>query len=122
MTQETKKQKSVLDTATAHFRTKISGDMTHITVPEWGDAKIYFKYSNTLTEESRLLNLAQQGKTVEALVETLITKARKEDGSKMFNIHDKATFMNEVDPSVVIRVCGEMNQSLDSNLEIVEKN
>tara|TARA_R110002074_G_scaffold235368_1_gene407266 strand:- start:352 stop:720 length:369 start_codon:yes stop_codon:yes gene_type:complete len=122
MTQETKKQKSVLDTATAHFRTKISGDMTHITVPEWGDAKIYFKSSNTLTEESRLLNLAQQGKTVEALVETLITKARKEDGSKMFNIHDKATFMNEVDPSVVIRVCGEMNQSLDSNLEIVEKN
>tara|TARA_B100000900_G_scaffold416229_2_gene450337 strand:- start:3661 stop:4029 length:369 start_codon:yes stop_codon:yes gene_type:complete len=122
MTQETKKQKSVLDTATAHFRTKISGDMTHITVPEWGDAKIYFKSSNTLTEESRLLNLAQQGKTVEALVETLITKARKEDGSKMFTIHDKATFMNEVDPSVVIRVCGEMNQSLDSNLEIVEKN
>ncbi len=122
MTQETKKQKSVLDTATAHFRTKISGDMTHITVPEWGDAKIYFKSSNTLTEESRLLNLAQQGKTVEALVETLITKARKEDGSKMFTIHDKATSMNEVDPSVVIRVCGEMNQSLDSNLEIVEKN
>ena len=122
MTQEPKKQKSVLDTATAHFRTKISGDMTHITVPEWGDAKIYFKSSNTLTEESRLLNLAQQGKTVEALVETLITKARKEDGSKMFTIHDKATFMNEVDPSVVIRVCGEMNQSLDSNLEIVEKN
>lgn len=122
MTQETKKQKSVLDTATAHFRTKISGEMTHITVPEWGDAKIYFKSSNTLTEESRLLNLAQQGKTVEALVETLITKARNEDGSKMFNIHNKATFMNEVDPSVVIRVCGEMNQSLDSNLEIVEKN
>jgi len=30
--------------------------------------------------------------------------------------------MNEVDPSVVIRVCGEMNQALDSNLEIVEKN
>ncbi len=122
MTQENTKPKSVLDTATAHFRTKISGDMTHITVPEWGDAKIYFKSSNTLTEESRLLNLAQQGKTVEALVETLITKARKEDGSKMFTIHDKATFMNEVDPSVVIRVCGEMNQALDSNLEIVEKN
>lgn len=120
MTQE--KKKSVLDTATAHFRSKISGEMSHITVPEWGDAKIYFKEANTLTEESRLLNLAQQGKTVEALVETLITKARKEDGTKMFTIHDKATFMNEVDPSVVIRVCGEMNQKLDSNLEIVEKN
>jgi len=117
------KPQSVIQTATAHFRTKISGDMQHIVVPEWGDAKIYFKSSNTLTEESRLLNLAQQGKTVEALVETLITKARKEDGTKMFNIHDKATFMNEVDPTVVIRVCGDMNATLDdSNLEFVEKN
>jgi hypothetical protein len=82
--------------------------------------KIYFKEANTLTEESRLLQLAQQGKTVEALVETLIVKARKEDGTKMFNVHDKVTIMNEVDPSVVIRVCGEMNNN--DNLEIVEKN
>jgi len=121
MTNETK-PKSVIETASAHFRTKISGEMAHIIVPEWDNAKIYFKSSNTLNEESRLLNLAQQGKTVEALVETLIVKARKEDGKKMFNTHDKATFMNEVDPSDVIRICGEMNTQLDSNLEIVEKN
>ena len=96
--------------------------MKHITVPEWDDMKIYFKEANTLNEESRLLNLAQQGKTVEALVETLIVKARKEDGTKMFTIHDKTTIMNEVDPSVVIRICAEINQTIDSNLEIVEKN
>jgi len=118
----TDKAKSNIDKMTAHFRNKISGEMKHITVPEWEDMKIYFKEANTLTEESRLLNLAQQGKTVEALVETLIVKARKDDGTKMFTIHDKTTIMNEVDPSVVIRICGEMNQSLDSNLEIVEKN
>jgi hypothetical protein len=110
----------VLEQATAHFRTKISGDMKHITVPEWGDSKIYFKESNTLQEESRLLELAQKGKTVEALVETLIVKARNEDGTKMFKMTDKPTFMNEVDPSVLIRVCGEMNTS--DELEFVEKN
>jgi hypothetical protein len=114
------KAQSNIDKMTAHFRSKISGEMKHITVPEWDDMKIYFKEANTLTEESRLLQLAQQGKTVEALVETLIVKARKEDGTKMFNMHDKVTIMNEVDPSVVIRVCGEMNNN--DNLEIVEKN
>jgi hypothetical protein len=111
----------VLEKATAHFRNKISGDMKSITVPEWEDAEIFFKEANTLQEESRLLTLAQQGKTVEALVETLITKARNKDGTKMFKMADKPTFMNEVDPTVLIRVCSEMN-SVDSNMEIVEKN
>jgi len=111
MTQETKKQKSVLDTATAHFRTKISGDMTHITVPEWGDAKIYFKSSNTLTEESRLLNLAQQGKTVEALVESIIRKAKDKDGKSLFHDADRIKLMNEADPQVVIKVATAINNA-----------
>jgi len=116
------KKTQPIDKMTAHFRNKISGQMKHITVPEWDDMKIYFKEANTLTEESKLLQLAQAGKTVEALVETLIVKARNEDGTKMFNMHHKVTIMNEVDPSVVIRICGEMNSANDSNLEIVEKN
>lgn len=113
----------VIDKATAHYRNRISGDMEHIVVPEWDDTKIYFKTTNTLQEESRLIELAQKGKTVEALVETLITKARNEDGTKMFKLADKPTFMNEVDPNVVIRICGEMNTATDdTNLEFVEKN
>jgi len=112
----------VIDKATSHYRTKISGEMKSITVPEW-DTKIWFKESNTLREEAKLVELAQQGKTVEALVETLITKARNEDGSKMFTLAEKATFMNEVDPAVVIRICSEMNAlNAESNVEIAEKN
>lgn len=112
-------KKSVLDSATNHFRAKISGKMRSIRVPEW-DAEIWFKETNTLTEESRLINLAQAGKTVEALVETLIIKARFEDGTKMFTVADKAAFMNEVDPNVIIRIVGEMNianaETLDGDL------
>ena len=113
----------VIEKATAHFRTKISGDMKKVHVPEW-ECDIYFKESNTLKEESRLIELAQQGKTVEALVETLIVKARNQDGSKMFTPMDKVVFMNEVDPNVVIRVVGEMNLAnmQFSNQEEVEKN
>lgn len=113
---------NALDKMTAHFRNKISGDLKSIKVPEW-DVEIFFKTTNTLAEEGRMIKLAQEGKTVEALVETLIVKARNADGTKMFKLADKPTFMNEVDPQVLIRVTGEMNSYSDEDtVENLEKN
>lgn len=113
----------VLEKATSHFRAKVTGEMKSVYVPEW-DCKIYFKPSITLKEQSKLIELASQGKTVEALVESLIVKARNEDGTKMFSMPDKVTFMNEVDPEVLIRVVGEINDAsyAETDLEKVEKN
>lgn len=113
----------VLDNATAHFRGRIGGEMKKIHVPEWA-CDIWFKSATTLKEQSKLIELSQQGKTVEALVESLIVKARNEDGSKMFTMPDKITLMNEVDPNVIIRVVGEINEAnagIDS-VEDAEKN
>jgi hypothetical protein len=113
---------TVLDNATKHFRAKISGNLKSIDVPEW-ETKIYFKDVITLKEQSKLVELATQGKTVEALVETLITKARNEDGSRMFQSADKIVFMNEVDPNVLIRVVGDMNTTAEvPSQDDVEKN
>jgi hypothetical protein len=113
----------ILENATSHFREKISGEMQCIEVPEW-KSKIYFKRAITLKDQSKLIELASQGKTVEALVESLIIKARNEDGSKMFSMVDKITFMNEIDPQIIIRVVGEINAVSDSlsNADEVEKN
>lgn len=113
----------VLEKATSHFREKISGDLKHVYVPEW-DTKIYFKNTISLKEQSKLIELAQQGKTTEALVESLIVKARNEDGTKMFTMPDKVTLMNEVDPNVIIRVVGDINAATahEDDLEKVEKN
>jgi len=112
----------VLDKATAHFRAKISGDMGKVHVPEW-ETDIWFKPSNTLKEEAKMIELAQAGKTVEALVETLLIRARNQDGSKMFTQFDKATMMNEVDPAVLIRVVSEINNSAElANQGELEKN
>lgn len=114
----------VLDKATAHFRNQISGEMKSILVPEW-DTTIYFKSSSNLKEEGRVLELSQQGKTVEALVENLIIKARNADGTKMFSSMDKPVFMLEIDPKVIIRIVGEMNDvggQDDLSVESVEKN
>lgn len=112
----------VLDQATAHFRARISGEMGSITVPEW-ECKIWFKASTTLKEQSKLIELSQAGKQVEALVESLIVKARNEDGSKMFSMPDKVTLMNEVDPNVIIRVVGEINNAnAEETVDDVVKN
>ena len=113
----------VLEKATAHFRNKLSEELQSIVVPEWDNAKIYFKSVVTLKEQGKMIELANAGKQVEALVESLITKARNEDGTKMFNMVDKVTLMNEVDPAVLIRVVGEINNaSQEPTLDDVEKN
>lgn len=112
----------VLERATSHFRSKISGEMKKITVPEW-ECDVYFKTAITLKEQSKLIELASQGKQVEALVESLIVKARNIDGTKMFGLADKIVLMNEVDPNVIIRVVGEINAANEEDtLEAVEKN
>lgn len=112
----------VLDKATAHFRNQISGEMKVIQVPEW-ETRVYYKSVTNLKEEGRILELSQSGKTVEALVESLVVRARNEDGTKMFTMPDKITLMNEVDPKVLIRVVSEMNSvELDLSAEAVEKN
>ena len=109
----------VLEKATAHFRNQISGDMKFLEVPEW-DAKIYYKTVNNLREEGKILELTQQGKSVEALVESLIIKARNEDGTKMFSAIDKSTLMSEVDPKVLVRVVGEINAVSPQDLGVGE--
>lgn len=112
----------ILDKATAHFRNQITGEMKSIAVPEW-DCKVYFKSATSLKEEGKILELSQQGKAVEALVESLVIRARNEDGTKMFMQADKVVLLNEVDPKVLIRVVGEMNNvSIDLSAEEVEKN
>jgi hypothetical protein len=93
--------------------------MKIIEVPEW-ETKIYYKTATNLREEGRVLELSQQGKTVEALVESLIIKARNEDGTKMFGIADKSVLMNEVDPKVLVRVVGEMNSVPEGDLTVGE--
>jgi hypothetical protein len=112
----------ILERASAHFRDKINEKMKFVEVPEW-DTKIYVKSSLTLKEQSKLIELATTGKTVEALVETLIVKARNEDGSKMFTMMDKNVFLHEVDPNVIIRVVSDINSLHDDvTQEDIEKN
>jgi hypothetical protein len=114
-------RKTAIGNITSHFRSKINSALKKIDVPEW-ELDIYYKTTSTLKEQSKIVELSQKGATVEALVETLLMKARNEDGTRMFVPADKTVLMNEADPDVLIRVVSEMNDvDLDDVAEL-EKN
>ena len=112
---------SVLDNAKSHFADKATGDLKKITVPEW-KCDIYYKPINSFAIESKVIELTQKGKTVEALIETLILKALNADGKPMFNKFDKLALMNEVDPGIITRIVTEINSTDLVEYEAVEKN
>ena len=116
----TTKTENVLNKATKHFKSQLNGELNKITVPEW-ETDIYYRSVSSFATEGRIVELQQQGKTVEALVESLIAKALTPDGKPMFSRMDKTTLMTEVDPKVILKVCTELN-STTTEYEAVEKN
>lgn len=104
---------SLIDKATAHFEDILAGGLKGpIDVPEW-DAKIYYKPSTTMAEEAKIIELTQSGKTTEALVMTLIMRARDEDGKPVFTAADKLKLMRGVDPKVILKIVTQMGSDDD---------
>ena len=99
---------NVLDNAKTHFRDVLSQGMKKVEVPEW-EATLYFKPATTFAQEQKVVSLHNEGKVVEALVESLIGRALDEDGKRVFKSADKQVLMNEVDPQIILRIVGEMN-------------
>lgn len=116
-----KKPLNAIQKATAHYKTQLAGELSSFHVDEW-DLTIYHRPVTSLRAEADVVQLSQQGKTVEALVMSIINKARDENGALIFSKHDKDTFMNEVDPAVVLRVANKLNTIQVPGVEEIEKN
>lgn len=113
---------SVLENAKQHFKSKLGGELLKLTVDEW-KTDIYYKPAYSFNTESKILELQSQGKTVEALVESIIRKALTIEGNAMFTPHDKLTLMNEVDPGVLIKIATKLNSAtMELAQEEVAKN
>ena len=115
----------ILEAATSHFRSKMSGVLDSIEVPEWKvkgkPAKLFFKPSLNFHQQERILALSDKDKKGEAIIEALIQRALDEDGNRMFRSTDRTELMRHVDPDVVSRVVGAMSgEDIDS--EKIEKN
>jgi hypothetical protein len=110
---------NVISKAQSHFKSKLNGELQKISVPEW-ETDIYFKTAHSFAVESKILELQQANKTVEALVESVIAKSLDPDGKPLFTKFDKVTMMNEVDPKVLIRVASKLNSAI-SEYQTVEE-
>lgn len=111
---------NVINNIKGHFADKLAGGLQKISVTEW-KTDIYYKAAYPFATETKIIALQQQGKTVEALVESLITKALDPEGKPLFHSADRVTLMNEADPTVLLRVCGELNSAV-AEYENVAKN
>lgn len=103
---------SVIENAKKHFKEVVSQDMKSVEVPEW-ETTLYFKAAVSFAQEQKVIKLHSEGKQVEALVESLVSRACDAEGNKVFKFADKPILMNEVDPAIILRIVNEMNG--DSN-------
>ena len=98
----------VLDKAKTHFAEAVSGELKEYHVEEW-DETIYYKKGTNFAQEAKVIELQNQGKTAEALVQVLINRALDKDGKRIFADAEKPVLMNSVDPSVILKIVGQIN-------------
>lgn len=99
---------TITDKIAKHYQQSISGELKKYHVDEW-DTDIYYRTTYPLKDEAKVLELQAKGQTIEALVESIITKARDKDGKRIFHDADRVKLMNEADPLVVVRVATTIN-------------
>jgi hypothetical protein len=113
--------KTVKQKALAHFKQKITGDLFKYHVKEW-DADVYYRATANMATESRIMSLTAQGKTAEALVESIVLKSLDQDGNRLFQNTDKVELMQQCDPNVIVRLATKLNNANNVSQEEVEKN
>lgn len=112
---------SLKDNIKKHFKEQLNGELNKMTIDEW-QSDIYYKNTNSFAVESKIIALQQQGKTVEALVESIIQKALDPDGKPLFNSADRNMLMYEADPGVLLRISTVLNNAGKDDYEDIEKN
>ena len=99
---------AIITAAKVHFSERMSG-FRCLTVPEWGDAKIYYKSSMNFRDQGAVLKLHGDNKPADAVIMTLILKAMDKDGKRLFTKSDMTEMSLHIDPEVVSRIVTEMS-------------
>lgn len=121
MDEQKKKKSPAIELVKKQFQAKVAGELKSTYVEEW-DLTVYFRSTTTLKQEAKIVELSSSGKTVEALVESVIAKSLDESGQPLFSPYDKAALMNEADPAVVLKLSRVLNGSDLPSVEELEKN
>ena len=101
----------ILERAKAHFDKQ---EIIEIEVPEWedeaGNPTVVYSKPFTLGERKKLYKFAKDD-DMEFLVRLVIMKALDQAGNPIFDIADRITLMNSVDPKIITRVANAMTTS-----------
>ena len=102
---------NVLERAIAHFDAQ---GITRIEIPEWPDEKgnptVMYSQPFTLSDRKKLIKFAQED-DLEFIVRMVIMKCESESGEKVFDLGDKPTLMNKVDPGLIARIAAQIAAS-----------
>jgi len=105
----------ILDRATAHFKSQLTGQPQEIDVPEWG-TKIYVRPMNGIQHDA-IYKLLDKGQFFEARVEALLQRAKDADGKPVFNRVERQELLRSVDPKVIVRITDEMLQFEETDVK-----
>ena len=104
-----------------HYQNAIGGELKKYHCEEW-DTDIFYRTTYPLKDEAKVLELQAAGKTIEAVIESIIVKARDKNGKRLFHDADRIKLMNEADPLVVVKVGTAINKAkLTVNQETIAK-
>lgn len=113
--------KTVKQKALAHFKNKLAGNLFSVEIPEW-DTTVYYRATSSMAVEARIMALTAQGKTADALVESIVLKSLDQDGNRLFRDTDRIELMNQADPNVIIKLATALNNANSETVGEIEKN
>ena len=115
---------TVLERAKNDYASKVAAGMRSYAVEEWPDddgvATVVYWRPATLKERDQIYRVTTGAPTLAGLVETLIVRARNEDGTPMFRQVERGELMRSVDGSVITRIVQAMNESDGQDIESVK--
>ena len=109
-----------LDKITSHFNDAIANNLLKGHIDEW-DLDFYYYPTYPMRDEVSIMDLSAKGKVIESVVETIIIKARDENGDRMFTNADKTELMRKADSKILIKMAGIIN-NVEIDDEDLEKN
>ena len=109
---------SVIEKAVSSYREKMSQGLQSIEVPEWGST-IYYG-ALTLSDQEKINKYASTG-SIHTIVETLIVRARDEEGKKLFAATDRTQLNESVDLEVLQDIVKAMNKKSEGSIEEAKK-
>lgn len=112
---------NALELGKKHFTERMSV-IKSLVVPEWGGLEIFYKPSMTMKDTGKILKLHSEGELAEAIIMTLIIKALRKDGKKMYVPADRLVMSLQFCPDVISRVVTEMSDDEQFTAEDATKN